>query len=140
MKIKTTLAAAMLMTVLAASEAWADPCTLTVNQSSSAYIYVGQSFTYEVNVPYPPGPYAGPMVPYYHSFFSIVFYGTKNGVEDIPGGETYPAPLSGFGTTVLTGYGNPGGYSGNYQRYAKVINNVNGNLICWTNVVWVYLQ
>lgn len=136
MKIKTTLAAAMLMTVFATSEAWADPCTLTVNQSSWAYIYVGQSFTYEVNVPYPSGPYSGPMVPYYHNFFSIVFYGT-----DIPaGGETYPAPLAGFGNSVLTGYVNPGGLSKTYQRYAIVLNNVNGYFICATNAVWVQLQ
>ena len=67
-----------------------------------------------------------------------MFHGTKNGVSDIPaGGETYPA-LFPYYYSTLTGYGNPGGFSGNYFRYALIY--ANGQLVCATNSVIVTLQ
>lgn len=74
--------------------------------------------------------------------FTVVFYGSKNGVVDIlPSGELYP------GSFVmppyhwdLTGYQNPpsGGAGGTYVRYALIY--YNDTIICVTNPVTVVLQ
>lgn len=145
MKVKTTLAAAAtLMAVLTTSEARAEgSCTLTVNGSTNwAFVWVGQSFTYAIDIPYPSRPPSGPPspLPGSNDLFTIVFTGTKDGQGDTPpGGEIYPASF-GYGYSVLTGYGNPGGVSGTYQRQAVVYSKANGFFICSTNIVVVQLQ
>jgi hypothetical protein len=130
MKFKSTLAAGLLISAFASIEAHAD-CALAVNPSS--YIPLGQTFSFGVDIydfsPLPP------------LRFTIVFFGTKNGVVDIPPtGETYPG-VFGFGHYNLTGFQNPpsGGLSGNYVRYA-VLYDQNGNAWCVTNAIAVTLQ
>jgi hypothetical protein len=138
MKLSLVLAVGVLLSALATSDARADTCTLTVNQSTYAYIGLGQYFSYGVDItraPMPmPGPWPppGPPVPQ----FSVVFVGT--GIQ--AGGEPYPG-LFPYGHSDLTGYQNPssGGYSGVYQRQALVFNSY-GFLICATNIVVVELQ
>lgn len=133
MKIKSMLMSALLLSGLMAGHASATTCALS---ASSSYISVGQSFTLGVfiNPGLLPGPYPTP----YFRPYTVVFYGTKNGVSDIPAsGETYPAAIPNYYST-LTGYGNPGGYSGNYLRYALIY--ANGQVVCVTNSVNVTLQ
>jgi hypothetical protein len=64
-----------------------------------------------------------------------------------PGGEAYPVTFNSVGQWTLTGYGNPGGLSGTYLRYAKIYaynpydpNNPRGYLYCTTNIVAAVLQ
>jgi hypothetical protein len=133
MKFKSILMSALLLSGLMAGHASAVTCTLSV---SSNYIPVGQPFTFGVYIN--PGLLPGPLPPPSFRPYSVVFYGTKNGVSDIPaGGETYPALFPNYYST-LTGYGNPGGFSGNYLRYALIY--ANGQLACVTNSVSVTLQ
>ena len=138
MKLKLILAAGMLMSVFATSDARADDwCSLTVNQSTYSYIWRGQSFSYEINInqqvwpgPMPPGGNPGPP-------FTIVFHDTNTP----PSSEYYPGTF-GYGYSVLTGYQNPssGGFSGTYYRWAEVYDNKPGHIYCRTNVVTVVLQ
>lgn len=138
--VKSILATVILISVFAASDARADQwCSLTVNPSS--YVEVGHTFSYGIDIagmpwpgPTPPG--GNPSPP-----FTVVFYGTKNGVADIPaGGEVYPATF-GYGHSDLTGYVNPGGFSGTYLRYAVVHPaNYPNYVYCVTNTVAVVLQ
>jgi hypothetical protein len=117
----------------AQAEVW---CSLSV---SNSYVPIGTSYSYDVNVtqavypgPWPPG--GNYMAP-----FSFVFYGSKNGVADIPpSGEVYPGPYP-YGHTYLTGYYNPGGYEGTYLRYAVILDK-NGGYYCTTNTVAVVLE
>lgn len=133
MKFKSVLMSAALLGGLMAGQAIANPtgCSLSVSQS---YVPVGQMFTYGVGIyELYPGPQPPPSYPY-----SVVFYGTKNGVNDIPPeGETYPAMFD-RGNNTLTGYGNPGGYSGYYLRYALIYKF--DQLFCVTNLVSVTLE
>jgi hypothetical protein len=133
MKIKSILAASSLaLTAVVSSHAQADEyCNLVINP---AVIAAGQSFTFEVSVrpnrifpgPIDPGLRSGP--------FNVTFYGTKNGVDDIgPAGWFYAAKQASFGTTVLDGFGNPGGAAaGTYTRYA-VLTTAAGSEYCRTN-------
>lgn len=130
MKIKLSLAACILMSVFAAIDARAD-CSLDV---SSGYIRRGQSFSFQLGIwdfsPLPPNP-----------FYTVVFFGTKNGVVDIPStGESYPGVYT-EGVSDLGGFGNPlsGGVSGTYVRYA-VLYDSNGQVFCVTNPIPVILE
>ncbi|HEX3766105.1 MAG TPA: hypothetical protein VHW23_45725 [Kofleriaceae bacterium] len=81
----------------------------------------------------------GPLDP--AAAFTIVFFGAKNGVTDIPAsGEQYPGTF-GYGDNVLTGYQNlpSGAVVGNYIRWALIYDRL-GNLSCVTNAVNVTLQ
>jgi hypothetical protein len=131
MKLKSILAVGLLMSAFASVEAHAADCSLTVNPGS--FIPRGWAYSYGIDMsdfgPLPPGP------------FTVVFYGTKNGVADIPpGGETYPGAFP-WGHIDLTGYLNPssGGLTGNYTRYA-VIYDPNHAVYCVTNQIAVTLQ
>ena len=139
MKCKSIVVAGMFLFAFsfAASNAKADNlCSLSV---SNSYPLVGQSFSYGVDITVISynGPRVGPW--YVPAPFTVVFHGSKNGVDDIPpGGETYPATFN-AGHSDLTGYYNPGGYSGTYLRYALIYDEY-GNLYCTTNTVAVVLQ
>lgn len=139
MMLRSMLAGVLLLTTLATGRASADDfCSLDVNPSS--YVPVGQYFSYGIDIkvkllpgPLPP-PELRPGPP-----FTVVFHGSKNGVADIGSeGEFYPAGF-GYGHSNLTGYGNPGGFSGTYLRYA-VIYDDDGREYCVTNTVAVVLQ
>ncbi|MEO8673449.1 MAG: hypothetical protein ABI411_19205 [Tahibacter sp.] len=133
MKFKSVLMSVALLSALIGGHASAYPyfCSLSVSDS---YVPVSQPFTYGVYIwEIYPGPQPPPSYPY-----SVVFYGAKNGVNDIPPeGETYPAMFD-RGNHTLTGYGNPGGYSGNYLRYALIYKF--DELVCVTNLVNVTLE
>jgi hypothetical protein len=109
-------------------------CTLDV---SASYVPLGQNFTFGVGV-YAGLPRTNPSAP--RPPFSVVFYGTKDGIEDIPGGYPHNTSLR-RGYNVLTGYGNPitGGYTGTYVRYA-VVKDRDGNAFCVTDTVTTTLQ
>ena len=132
MKLKSILAAGLLMSALAAADAHATPvCTLTVNPGS--FIPLGWAFSYHIEAldfgPWPPGQ------------FTIKFFGTKNGVVDTPSdGEIYPRTFP-LAIMDLTGYLNPatGGFTGDYTRVA-VLFDPNGNVYCVTNQVSLTLQ
>ncbi len=134
MKLKSIIMSALLLSGWVCGQASAAvSCTLS---ASSSYIPLGQLFTLGVNIN--PGLLPGPLPPPTYRPFTVIFYGTKNGVSDIPaGGETYPA-LFPYYYSTLTGYGNPGGLSGNYLRYALIYKD--GQLFCVTNSVNVTLQ
>ena len=133
MKLKSILVVSLLTSALASIDAHADAvCELTVNPSS--FIPRGQAYSYGIDMsdfgPFPPGA------------FTVVFFGTKNGVADIPpGGETYPRTFPFGGHEELTGYVNPpsGGLTGSYTRYA-VIYDQNRVPYCVTNQISVTLQ
>jgi hypothetical protein len=142
MKLKSILAAALLLSGFTAGTASADQwCSLSVNPSP--YIQPGQMFSYGIDIsgqvwpgPFPPNGNPGPP-------FTVLFFGSKNGVADIPpSGEGYPASF-GYGHSELTGYGNPagGGIGGVYERYAVIYSNspVVGHAYCVTNPVYVVL-
>ncbi len=140
MKSKLIVIAGILASVLAAGNAKADQyCSLSV---SSTYVPIGQLFSFDIYVsptlaifpgPHPPGGVGGPPL-------TVIFYGTKDGVNDIPYGFQHPGTF-GSGYSNLTGYGNPagGGFSGNYVRYAVVYNRF-GQEYCVTNAVGTVLQ
>jgi hypothetical protein len=116
-----------------AGHASATTCILSV---SSNDLPVGQPFTFGVYIT--PGILHGPLPPPSFRPYSAVFYGTKNGVSDIPpGGETYPA-LFPNNYSTLTGYGNPGWCNCDYLHYPLIY--ANGQLVCVTNSVNVTLQ
>jgi hypothetical protein len=73
--------------------------------------------------------------------FRVVFYGTRDGVNDLPNGFEHPG-LVASGWQTLTGYGNPGGISGEYRRYALVYDVLSGATtpMCRTNEVAARLQ
>lgn len=130
MKLKLILAACILMSTFASIDAHA-ACSLDV---SSGFVPRGQSFSFTVAIsdfgPFPPNP-----------FYSIVFFGTKNGVADIPStGEPYPG-LYTYGNNVLTGFANAMSdvFSGTYVRWA-VLYDPNGQVFCVTNPIPVILQ
>jgi len=130
-KLGSILAGAVLISAFAAIDARAD-CTLAV--APSPFISRGQAFGYSLDISdFSPVP-AKPQ-------FTIVFFGTKDGVRDIPlQGETFPAPAA-FGHYNLTGYQNPpsGGLSGNYTRYVLIYDK-DGFPFCISNTVTVTLQ
>ena len=142
MKFKSISAKLALLALFAAGTASADQwCSLSV--SPSQFIQPGQSFSYGIDIsgqvwPGPRPPNGHPRPP-----FTVVFYGQKDGIDDIPpSGETYPATF-GYGHSDLTGYGNPGtpGIGGVYERYAVVYTDtpVAGHRYCVTNSIYVVL-
>jgi hypothetical protein len=126
------IAIAAASTTPTTAHAWSATCSLSV----PSYIAVGQLFDFTVNLrirnrPFPIeyiDPDFGPQPPFYG-----VFYGTKDGVNDIPSGYQHPSTF-GQGSTALTGYGNPGGLGGVYTR-ALVIYDANDTEVCVTNSV-----
>jgi hypothetical protein len=134
MKPKMILVAA-LMFAFAGDEAKASPpadltCSLSIHPGP--VIGVGQSYSYGLDitnwVDFGPLPAT-----------TVVFFGTKNGVSDIPpSGELYPAFVNYTGHSELGGYQNPGGISGFYVRYAVLFRA--GQFYCATNPVTVVLQ
>jgi len=141
MKLKSIPAALALLALFATGTASADQwCSLSVSPSS--YVPRNQYFSYGIDIavkllpgPLPP-PEFRPGPP-----FTVVFHGTKDGVQDIPSsGEYYPATF-GYGHSDLTGYGNPpsGGYGGTYLRHAVVYDH-HGWEYCVTNTIAVVLE
>jgi hypothetical protein len=131
MKLKLILSTFILTSAFASIDAQA-ACNLGV--SPSGYIQRGQSFSYLLSIsdfgPLPPNP-----------FYTIKFFGSKNGVVDIPStGEPYPG-IYGLGGFELTGFANPlsGGFSGYYVRYA-VLYDPYGQAWCTTNPIPVILE
>jgi hypothetical protein len=131
MKRKLTLAACIMLSAFAFTGAARADCKLDI---SSGFIARGQAFTFTVSIwdfgPFPPNP-----------FYTIVFFGTKNGVQDIPNtGEQYPGHYT-YGNNVLTGFENPlsGGLSGTYVRWA-VLYDPNGQVFCTTNPIPAILE
>ena len=139
MKVQSILAAGIVMSAIAVGEARADQwCQLAVNPSP--FIAPGQWFSYGIDIaekpdfsPPTPGGLPGPP-------FTVVFHGTKNGAQDIPNsGEQYPATFN-YGHSDLTGYQNASSaLSGTYLREATVLD-LNGNVYCTTNTIFVVLQ
>jgi hypothetical protein len=131
MKLKSTLAVGVLMSALVSIEARAD-CTLEIQPSS--YIPLGQTFSFFVKL------YDfGPPTPFHD--FTLVFFGTKNGVADIPPtGEAYPGIFH-LADYSLNGFQNPpqGGLSGNYTRYLVAFDQ-NGHVFCVSNTITATLQ
>jgi hypothetical protein len=138
MKLKSILSSALLLLAFAANSASALPCTLS---ASTSYVPLNAPFSYTIGISQIfTGPWyerelvgEGP--------FNVVFYGTKNGVADIPpSGENYPYTL-GYGYSTLTGYANvaSGGFSGSYQRYADIYDST-GAYYCTTNTISIVLQ
>jgi hypothetical protein len=148
MKLKSLLIAALALGGLAAGQASAQnsekdaplypnigsaDCTLAASHYN---VPVGQSYSYLVRVSFTD---FSPLPPPTYRPFTVVFYGTKNGVSDIgPGGETYPSNVPGNYATVLPGYFNTGAFTGSYVRYARIYRN--GQLFCVTNAVSMSLQ
>jgi hypothetical protein len=133
MKFKSIVMSALLLTSLAAGHVQAAPsCSLSASHS---YVTLGQDFTYGISIN---DSLPGPLPPPWYRIFTVVFYGAKNGVVDIPAsGETYPALFPYYNST-LTGYNNIGGLTGQYIRYALIFQ---GNqLVCITNAVNVTLE
>ena len=129
MKFKTLAAASLLMCVFASRDAEAADCTLGITPAS--YIPVGQTFSFVLYITD-----FGPLPPY---GYSVVFYGSKDGVADIPStGWAYPGTY-GQGQSTLSGFGNPGGISGNYTRFV-VLYDPNGQVACVSNTISATLQ
>lgn len=147
MKLKSLFIAALALGGLAAGQVSAQntekepphPNIGSANCTLAATHYavpVGQPFSYAVRASFVD---FSPLPPPTYRPFTVVFYGTKNGVSDIgPGGETYPSNIPGNYTTTLTGYYNTGTVTGNYFRYALIYKN--GQLFCVTNGINVTLQ
>jgi hypothetical protein len=140
MKLKSIVATGLLLSAFAAGNASADvaTCSLSVSQS---YVPFGQNFSFNINIGYYilPGPWPPTYVPARAPFY-VYFFGTKNGVNDIPNGYQHPGAF-GYQNSTLSGYGNPasGGFGGTYQRYAIVFDS-NGRRHCTTNTVTTTLQ
>jgi hypothetical protein len=143
MKLKSILATAILLSAFSAGTASADGnCSLSVNPSP--FIQPGQYFSYGIDISQVllPGPFPPNGLP--HGPYTVVFHGSKDGVQDIPAsGETYPATF-GLGHSNLTGYGNPGNVGGVYERYATIYaanypNNGSYYPTCTTNSIYVVL-
>ena len=143
MKFKSLFIAALVLSGLAAGQASAQDseksytsypnCSLAASHS---YVPVGQSYNYSIRVSFSD---FGPPPPPTFLPFTVVFYGTKNGVSDIgPEGETYPSNIPGNYTAILPGYYNTGAFAGNYMRYALIYRN--GQLFCVTNAIGITLQ
>jgi hypothetical protein len=129
MNIKMAITAGVLVSALAAAEANAADCSL----SAPSIVPRGDFFAFTVKIFD-----FGPLDPF--AAFTVVFYGAKDGVVDIPSGWQYPATL-GYDVNVLTGFQNlpSGATTGNYIRWAVITDRL-GNLACVTNAVNVTLQ
>ena len=148
MKLKSLLIAALALAGLAAGQASAQDsekeapghpnigsahCSLA---ASHYYVPVGQSYSYSIRVSFVD---FSPLPPPTFRPFTVVFFGTKNGVSDIgPGGETYPSNIPGNHPAVLPGYFNTGAFTGSYVRYARIYRG--GQLFCVTNSIDMSLQ
>lgn len=136
MKLKSILAATALLSAFVAGNANAAySCSLGVNPSN--VVLPGHYFSYSIDITQMPE--VGPFLPSGSPPFTVVFHGSKDGVEDIPpSGETYPATF-GVGYSTLTGYGNPGNVGGLYERHATIYGSAFPYPACTTNSVYVLL-
>jgi hypothetical protein len=138
MKLNLLLTTGLMISALTASDANADnSCSLSVSSSTVA---PGQAFSYGIDIAWP-GIIPSPLPPNHPTPpFTVVFYGSKNGVNDLPWGETYPATFP-FWHSDLTGYQNSstGSLAGVYVRYAHIYS-ATGYYYCTTNAVQVVLQ
>ncbi len=134
MKIKLMVLSSLLSAGFAIGNAQADQfCSLSVNPQ---VVYPGQAFTFDINVR-SGRLFPGPLDPGLGGPFTVVFYGTKNGVVDIPaGGWVYTPKKAPYGTTTLDGFANTadGQYVGTYTRYAALVT-AYGTTYCVTNEV-----
>ncbi len=131
MKTTSKLLAGLLFAGFSAVTAHADEfCSLSF---SSPVVQPNSAFTITVNVrsgqifPSPLDPGLGT--------YRVIFYGTKDGVADIPaGGWEYPVKTVAYGSTVLTGFLNTGTeeIAGTYTRYAALVTAL-GTTYCVTN-------
>ena len=129
MKLRSMLVATALLGSLAVGQASASyRCGLQANPS---YVPVGTTFSYSVVLKFAD---FSPLPPPSVKPFTVVFFGTGIGSA----GETYPQNIPGNYVTVLPGYGNPGGISGNYTRFVKIYEN--GQFLCQTAPIIVTLQ
>ena len=131
MKTTSKLLAGLLFAGFSAFTAHADEfCPLSF---SSPVVQPNRAFTLTVNVQ-PGRLFPGPLDPGLGTY-RVVFYGTKDGVADIPaGGWEYPAKTVTYVSTVLTGFLNPGTeeVAGTYTRYAALVTAL-GTTYCVTN-------
>jgi hypothetical protein len=147
MKLQLGLIAAAVIAMSASSDTRAiginpEPgeasCTLDI---SASYIPFGQNFTFGVGIYFDGGEPGVPTFGYRpRPPFTITFYGTKDGVDDIPTGFQHPGTFP-YGYNTLGGYGNPvnGGFSGTYVRYAVIADRL-GRAFCVTDSVTTTLQ
>ncbi len=140
--MKSIAAAALFLALGSASQAQAQfvapvSCSLSI---SDVNVVVGQPFSFTVEVfaeiDNEPG-VPRPQVP--RPPLTAVFFGTKNGADDIGAGGYADPRTFGYGTTTLSGYANPGNVTGTYVRYAQ-IRDAQGRAICTTNAVSTFLQ
>jgi hypothetical protein len=130
----TACAAALLGASNIARAEWITTCSLSVPEHVDAQTYFEFGMSLQISwlgigrpnyaqYFYPRGPYTG------------IFYGTKDGSNDLPNGYTHHAYIS-RGDTSLTGYYNPGTapVAGTYTRFLDVYD-ANGVYICTTNTV-----
>jgi len=138
MKLTLILSAAILASMVVTAQADTVPCLLRVNsvEEVSTVVPRGQSYQYILEL-YDFGPGAPTNPPRW----TVLFFGTKNEVADIPPtGEPYPGVYP-LGTFALTGFQNPlaGGLTGVYTRYVVILD-LSGNVVCTSNNVEVTLQ
>jgi hypothetical protein len=131
MKIASKLLAGFLFAGFSAINAYADQfCSLSV---SSSVIQPGRFFSFTVNAQ-PGRIFPGPLDPGLGTY-RVIFYGTKDGIADIPAsGWEYPGKTATYGSTVLSGFQNPGTeeIAGTYTRYAALVTAL-GTTYCVTN-------
>jgi hypothetical protein len=131
MKTTSKLLAGLLFAGFSAVNAYADQfCSLSF---SSSVVQPNRPFSFTVNVQ--PGQlFPGPLDPGLGTY-RVIFYGTKDGVVDIPaGGWEYPLKTVTYGNTVLGGFRNTGSedIAGTYTRYAALVTAL-GTTYCVTN-------
>lgn len=134
MKFKSIVSACMLLFAFWASNAKASDCTV----QAPTFVEVGQYFSYSVYMPRYLFP--GPHPPGQNEALdnlSISFYGT--GISPTGPGEAYPGTYAAGYTHNLSGFYNPGGIAGTYERYA-VVRWPLGHEYCTTAPIYVTLQ
>lgn len=137
MKVKSLLGVVATALASFAGSAQADPCQLYLARTYFNFgqpIYVGESFSYNVDIGYQLFP--GPWAPNSYGPFEIAFYGT--GITS-PNGEQYPFTYPGPGFYNISGFYNPGGFAGTYERYAVLRYAGTLNTYCTTNTISVTL-
>lgn len=148
MSAKRFLKTVLLVCAMFSGAAKATECSLSLNQMywwNGNYVQQGHTWAYGITLS--PGyyPNAGPYNPNFNGLWTLLvdvaFYGT--GINPNGPGEVYPGPVMQGQTTWqthwVTGFGNPGGISGTYTRYA-VLRSAYGDEFCRTNSIDVTLQ
>ncbi len=134
MKFKSIVSACMLLFAFWASNAKASDCTVQAPTS----VEVGQYFSYSVYIHRYlfPGPHWSTFS-YDMNNLSVSFYGS--GISPTGPGEAYPGTYASGSTHNLSGFYNPGGIAGTYERYA-VVRWPSGFEYCRTDPIYVTLQ